>query len=184
MTHNDMRSTINLVESTTLAPIKLDALPYKVDALEPVMSKSCVDVHYHILTRNYFKKYHATGDLFQRAGAVLHNDHYWPMMQPFDDKNKPSNKLTDVISESHQSLKQFKEHVLSAALGVQGNGWVLIMQDLQIQTVQNHVIKPGVVLAIDVWEHATVDHNYNRELFFKKFWNIVNWSKMEGNIIS
>lgn len=184
MTHTDMRSTITLVESSLMPTIKFDALPYKTNALEPVMSETCVDVHHRILTRGYFKKYHSTGDLFQRAGAVLHNDHYWPMMQPFDASSRPSNGLTDLISDAHQNLKQFKENVVSAALTIQGNGWVLLMQDLQIQTVQNHVIKPGVVLAIDVWEHATVDHNYNREQFFKKYWNIVNWQLVEEKIIT
>jgi superoxide dismutase len=30
-----------------------------------------------------------------------------------------------------------------------------------------------------LWEHATVDHDYNREKFFKGYWNIVNWDFVE-----
>lgn len=179
----DLRAALNLVEAANQpTDIHIRKLSYPLDSLEPVMSKNCVDVHYNILTKNYFKKYAATGDLFQKAGAVLHNDYYWPMMQPFKSKNEPSPALAESIEKAHQSLSKFKTAVQEAALTVQGNGWVLIMQDLQIQTIQNHLLKPGILWAIDIWEHATVDHNFNREKFFKNYWNILNWTAVEESI--
>lgn len=181
----DIKAAVQLIEaSTTIEKIKQNALPYAFDALDPCMSENCVRVHYSILTKKYFDKYRATGDLFQKAGAVLHNDFYWPLLQPYQKNNSCPGKLDDVISNSHGSVKKFKDSVKEKALSVQGNGWVLIMQDLQIQTIQNHVIKPGIAVAIDIWEHATVDHNYNREKFFDHFWNIINWSQMEQQLKS
>ena len=56
------------------------------------------------------------------------------------------------------------------------------MEDLQIQTIQNHVLKPGIAMAIDLWEHTTVDYDFNREKFFTEFWNVVNWDHLELKI--
>jgi superoxide dismutase, Fe-Mn family len=179
----DLRSAVELVESAgAIEAIQLSKLNYPLDALEPVMSKKCVDVHYNTLTKNYFKKYQETGDLFQKAGAVLHNDYYWPSMQPYQSSNPVPKSVTTAIEKSHGTLNEFKQKVLQAGSSIQGNGWVLIMKDLQITTVSNHVIKNGIAWAIDLWEHATVDHNFNREKFFKGYWNIVNWSFVEQSI--
>jgi superoxide dismutase len=179
----DLRAAANLVESAQkLENITQSPLSYSLKSLEPVMSRQCVDVHYNILTKNYFKKYKATGDLFQKAGAVLHNDFYWPMMQPYKTGNQPSSKIRDQIDQTWKNFRGLQDAALEAALSVQGNGWVMIMQDFQIQTVQNHVIKPGILWAIDIWEHATVDHNFNREKFFKDYWNIVNWTEIEQHL--
>lgn len=181
----DIKQARLLVEQAeTWAPITMDKLSYPLNALDPVMSESCVKVHYQILTKKYFDKYKATGDLFQKAGALLHNDVYWPLMQPYHKQNPCPKSLEEQISDQHGSIKKFKDLVLEQAMGIQGNGWVFIMQDLQIQTVQNHVYKPGIACAIDMWEHATVDHDFNRESFLKGFWNIVNWQKLEQKLSS
>jgi superoxide dismutase len=178
-----LRNHICLVEAASLIePIKITKLPYGLKDLEPAMSEHSVDVHYNILTKNYFKKYKATGDLFQKAGALLHNDFFWPLMQPYSKNNQPGNALEKKISSTHGTLDAFKKAVVDAALTIQGNGWVLIMEDLQIQTIQNHVLKPGIAMAIDLWEHTTVDYDFNREKFFTEFWNVVNWDHLELKI--
>lgn len=179
----DLRTAANLIESAQqIEKLHMTPLEYKLDALAPCMSKHCVDVHYHTLTKKYFAKYEETGDLFQKAGAVLHNDYYWPLMQPYDTKNKCPGPLVDKIDQTHGSFSKFKDAVTEAGMSIQGNGWVFIMQDLQIQTVQNHVLKNGIACAIDVWEHATVDHDYNREKFFKQYWHVVNWEKLLAQV--
>jgi Fe-Mn family superoxide dismutase len=175
-----LREHIHLVEAASkLEPIKISPLPYKTKDLEPAMSEHSVDVHYNTLTKNYFKKYKATGNLFQKAGALLHNDFFWPLLKPYSKNNKPSADLMRKINAAHKSLDLFKKSVVESALSIQGNGWVLIMEDLQIQTIQNHVLKPGIAMAIDLWEHTTVDYDFNREKFFQEFWNVVNWDKLE-----
>ena len=177
----NIRHTINLIEqSQKIEEIHMDPLPYKLSALEPCMSEKCVKVHYQILTQKYFDKYAATGDLFQKAGASLHNDYYWPCMQPYAAKNQPTDKLQDLIDNAHGSVRKMQDKIVETALTIQGNGWVLIMQDLQIQPIQNHILKPGIILAIDIWEHATVDYDYNREKYFENYWNIINWKKVES----
>jgi superoxide dismutase len=43
-------------------------------------------------------------------------------------------------------------------------------------------LKPGIAMAIDLWEHTTVDYDFNREKFFTEFWNVVNWDHLELKI--
>lgn len=176
-----MRDLINIVENQELIRA-LDPLKYSMDALEPVMSEHSVQVHYEILTRKYFEKYEATGDLFQRAGAVLHNEHFWPMLKPYDPSNTPGGTLLALIRDRYGSFDEFAQAVLDAALKLQGNGWVFVMSDLQIQTVQNHVVKDGIALAIDLWEHTTVDYDFDKSAFFKEFWAVVDWDEVEDRV--
>jgi superoxide dismutase, Fe-Mn family len=178
------REHMKLIEAAAqLEEIQLNKLPYALGALEPAMSRNSVDVHYNILTKNYFKKYEATGDLFQKAGAVLHNSYFWPLLQPYNKNNQPSKSLVEKINKTHKSLTAFKKAIVDAALTIQGNGWVLIMSDLQIQTIQNHILRPEIAMGIDLWEHTTVDYNFNREEFFSEFWNVVNWNELESRVL-
>ena len=180
-----LRPLIDLLEaSSKLEKLQMNPLPYSMSALEPAMSRENVRVHYKVLTANYFKKYEETGDLFQKAGAVLHNDFFWPMLKAYDRKNKPSAELEAKIKDSHSSLDKFKEKVLEEAKGLQGNGWVFVMQDLQVISVQNHLLKPGIVLGIDLWEHSTRDFDFQRVDFLEEFWNIVNWDLIEEKLTS
>ena len=176
----DIRQHINLLEAAVkIEELKIKPLPYSLDALTPCMSRKCVDIHYNILTKKYFKKYAETGDLFQKAGAVLHNDYFWPKLKKYDTKNKPSKELEKKIREAPGSLKNFKKIVEEQALAIQGNGWVFVMDDWQVQTVQNHVIKSGILFAIDCWEHSVVDWDFDRSAYIKDFWNILNWESLE-----
>jgi Fe-Mn family superoxide dismutase len=168
-----------ICEAMQWQPLTVTPLPYGLNALEPCMSRHCVDVHYNKLTKRYFTKYNKSGDLFQKAGALLHDQYYWPLMQPYSKNNLPSEDLEQSIHNVHVSVDNFKEKILQSALSVQGNGWVLIMKDLQIQTVQNHVLPAQIACAIDIWEHATVDYDYDREKFLDHYWNVINWSKLE-----
>jgi superoxide dismutase, Fe-Mn family len=172
----DIKHARTLIEAAeNHKPIKMDPLPYKMDALAPALSKQNVEIHYDILTRKYFDKYNKTGDLFQMAGAVLHNDYYWPCMQPYEKGNAPKGQMRDLIDQAHGSFEKFKHKFLDSALSIQGNGWVLLMQDMQIITIQNHMIKSGVVLAYDQWEHSLTDYKFDREQALTEWWNIVNW---------
>ena len=79
-------------------------------------------------------------------------------------------------------MKEFKEKVIETAKSIQGNGWVLVLIDLQVIGIQNHVLRSDILLAIDLWEHCTRDFEFNREKFLDEFWNIVDWTKLEKNV--
>ena len=181
----DLRTARQLVEAAEkLETIHMAPLPYKLDALAPALSRDNVRIHYEILTKKYFSKYAETGDLFQKAGAVLHNDFYWPCMQPYSKNNEPQGALRDQIDSTHGSFKKFQDKFQELAVSIQGNGWVLLMQDMQLQTVQNHVIKPGIVLAYDQWEHSLTDYEFDRVKALTEWWNVVNWNKVNSLVTS
>jgi superoxide dismutase len=171
---------INEIQNITESKITLKCLPLKFSeaTLSPVMSKHNVDVHYNILTKNYFKKYAKTGDQFQKAGAVLHNS-YWQALKAYDVKNKPTTKIIEFIEKHHGSWKKFEDKWIDEALKVHGNGWIMLNKTGKIITVHNHEIKPNIILNIDIWEHALIDFDFNREKFLKDFWTIVDWNVVE-----
>lgn len=172
----ELRKAVELVEAATKwEKIHQADLPYDQDALEPALSAENVRIHYDILTRKYFDKYNQTGDLFQKAGAILHNEYYWPCMKPYDVNNSPPAEMMRLIKNAHGSFEKFQESWKQAALGIQGNGWVLLMSDMQITTVQNHVLKEGIVLAYDQWEHSLTDYQFDREQALDQWWHVVNW---------
>ena len=179
----DLRSAVDIVESAQkIEPIKMSPLPYKQGALEPALSADNVRIHYNILTKKYFTKYAETGDLFQKAGALLHNNYYWAGMKPYHKGNKPQGAVADKIDNIYKNFRNFQDAWLEQALKIQGNGWVFLMSDLQIHTVQNHVLKEGIVLAYDQWEHSLTDYDFDREKALKEWWNVVDWTKVEQNI--
>lgn len=173
----ELRKAVQLVEAATqIEKIKCDPLPYSLNALEPALSAENVRIHYEILTKKYFDKYNQTGDLFQKAGAVLHNSYYWPCMKPYEQDNTLPEEMVRLINQAHGSFDKFKKTWLEAALGIQGNGWVLLLSDMQITTIQNHVLKPGIILAYDQWEHSLTDYQFNREAALEQWWQVVNWN--------
>jgi superoxide dismutase len=178
-----MRNHISIIEAAQQhQDLHMQPLEFDTDALWPSMSEHCVKVHYHKLTKRYFEKYEQTGDLFQKAGALLHNDHWWPLLQSYDEKNKPSPALVDHINTVHGSLRNFKKSVQEAAMGIQGNGWVLIMEDLSLQPIANHLWVPHIAMAVDVWEHATVDWDFDRAAYLENLWHVINWSQLESQL--
>ena len=178
-----MRQHISIIEAAESSQeLKMLPLEFDTDALWPSMSDHCVDVHYNTLTRRYFEKYEQTGDLFQKAGALLHNDHWWPLLKSYDESNKPSSSVVDRINKVHGSLRNFKKSIREAAMGIQGNGWVLIMEDLALQPIQNHLWVPGIAMAVDVWEHATVDWDFDRTAYIDNLWHVLNWDHLESKL--
>lgn len=155
-------------------------LRYKPDSLAPVMSKHNVEVHYDILTKNYFKKYNATGDLFQKAGAILHNE-YWSVLKPYSDNNEPTAKMMDLFSDRYGSFNKFKNVWIEKALSLEGSGWIMLSEHGDIFIVENHMIKSNILL-IDLWEHASVDYDFNKEKFLTDFWKIIDWNIVETRL--
>lgn len=168
---------MRLDELKTDEKLICNKLKYDRGALAPVMSKHNVEVHYDILTKNYFKKYNETGDLFQKAGAVLHNQ-YWSILKPYSEKNEPTRAVTDILDDKFGSFKKFKDAWIEKALTLRGSGWIMLSKKGSIFTVENHAIKPNAIL-IDLWEHASVDYDFNKEKFLTDFWKIIDWDVVE-----
>jgi len=62
-----LRTFINLLESQK-EQLDLIKLSFGINQLSPIMSKKTIELHYNILTKNYYKNANKTHDPFQIAG--------------------------------------------------------------------------------------------------------------------
>ncbi len=192
---------------------KLPPLPYKYNALEPVIDEQTLHLHHDKHHAGYVKglnrteialyearvsgKFnlikHLERDLaFHGSGHVLHSI-YWQNLSP-DGGGTPSGKLARAITAAFGSFDQFKSQMLAATKSVEGSGWgVLAFQPftknlviLQAEKHQN-LTQWGAVplLVIDVWEHAYyLKYQNRRSEYVEKIFDIINWSDVEKRLLS
>jgi len=195
-----------------LSKYELPELPYKYNALEPVISEAILRVHHDKHHAAYVNGANAslqkleTGrtsgfkdvdiraverDLaFNVSGHVLHAL-YWQNMSPTGGKT-PGGRLADMINESFGSFEKLKAQLSNAAKQVEGSGWGLLVYEpilnqlmtLQIQNHQNLAIQGSVpLLTVDVWEHAYyLQYKNDRGSYVDQWWNIVNWDDVEKRL--
>jgi Fe-Mn family superoxide dismutase len=146
---------------------ELPPLPYKIDALEPYISKDIIDVHYNGHHKGYVNgantflermekilngqltsgQYDIQGLLrglvFNINGHKLHAL-YWKNMAPAGKGGgKPGGVLGDLIEKQYGSFEKFKQVFTEAANSLPGTGWTVLYYDtessnLEIMTFENH----------------------------------------------
>lgn len=164
--------------------IKLPALPYKTDALEPYISEETIRFHYGKHHSGYVKKLNrmikgtAYADLsietiiqkthgnagevgiFNNAAQVFNHTFYWNSMKP-GGGGVPAGIIAEKIKADFGGFDAFKKAFASAALSQFGSGWAWLVKEgdaLKIIKTSNAdtPIAQGLtpLLTIDVWEHA------------------------------
>lgn len=127
--------------------------------------------------------------VFNNAAQHFNHSFFWESLSP--DKQDIGDKLMTKIKENFESLEKFNEQFTTLASTLFGAGWVWLAQtaDGKLEIIQakdaETPITDGknVLLTIDVWEHAYyIDHRNNRGGFIAKFWDYVNWSKVEERL--
>lgn len=153
---------------------KLTPLPYKANALEPVIDEKTVcihhDKHHQTYVDNLNKALEGT-DLTDKSveellkdldsvpegkktavknngGGVYNHDIYWQSMTPGGSK-EPVGKLKKAIDEKFGSFEAFKEAFEKAGAGQFGSGWVnLVSKDGELDIVaksnQNSPVSDGM----------------------------------------
>jgi len=146
---------------------ELPPLPYKIDALEPYISKDIIDIHYNGHHKGYVNgantflermekilngqltsgQYDIQGLLrglvFNINGHKLHAL-YWKNMAPAGKGGgKPGGVLGDLIERQYGSFEKFKQVFTEAANSLPGTGWTVLYYDtesdnLEITTFENH----------------------------------------------
>lgn len=172
-----MRDLITIVESAAKEELFLAKLPYKKNALAPVMSEDTVNYHYGKLARGYVDRYNkGEGDAdFNEAGAYLHNI-FFPQLQAPKSSNKPKEASLALINKKYGDYDSFKKEISTVAMKIQGSGWVYMSRNGTIKTIKNHEIKRDIALLIDWWEHAwSLDYQHDKARYLENFWKIVNW---------
>ena len=191
----------NSKNNTNMNFEKVD-LPYATDALEPVISKQTVELHYgkhHQAYVDNLKKLvvgtefenadletvvkKSDGPIFNNAGQILNHNIYFTSFKK-DGGGEPKGKLADAINSQFGSFEKFKEEFNAAGVGVFGSGWVWLAKDangtLSIHkesNAGNPVTKDLTpILGFDVWEHSYyLDYQNRRAEHLKEIWNIIDW---------
>ena len=182
---------------------ELMSLPYATDALEPVISRETIALHYGKHLQTYVNNLNSllpgtefvnlslvkiirksNGDIFNNAGQVLnHNLFFENLRTPFPE-NRPLGNIAEAISAQYGSFEAFKKEFIRMGGTLFGSGWVWLSKDgdgklmiTQEQNAQNPVTEGRVpLLTIDVWEHAYyVDYQNRRLDYLSTIWQAVNW---------
>ena len=190
-----------------MGKIELMALPYAMDALEPVISKQTLEFHHGKHLAGYVNNLNgllegsplaglpleemvckAEGGMLNNAGQILnHNLYFGQFCAPKAD-NAPKGKLAEAIVRDFGSFEAFKEAFQKGGATLFGSGWVWLSADrdgkLVITQEANaaNPIQKGMkpLLTFDVWEHAYyLDYQNRRPDHLAALWQIVDWEVVE-----
>lgn len=178
------------------------ALPYATDALEPVISKQTVELHYGKHHQAYVDNLNklvvgtkfenadletvvkeSDGAIFNNAGQILNHNIYFTSFKK-DGGGEPKGKLAEAINAQFGSFEKFKEEFVAAGTSVFGSGWVWLAKDnsgkLSILKESNagNPLTSGLtpILGFDVWEHSYyLDYQNRRADHLKEIWKIIDW---------
>ena len=194
-------------KTENMGKIELMALPYAMDALEPVISKQTLEFHHGKHLAGYVNNLNellegsplvglpleemvckAEGGVLNNAGQILnHNLYFGQFCAPKAD-NVPMGKLAEAIVRDFGSFEAFKDAFQKGGATVFGSGWVWLSADkdgklviTQEANAANPVqkgLKP--LLTFDVWEHAYyLDYQNRRPDHLAALWQIVDWEVVE-----
>lgn len=189
--------------------MKLLELPYKADALEPVISAQTLSFHhgkhlqayvdnlnkllpgseYENMTLEEIVSKAPAGPVFNNAGQVLNHNLYFTQFAP--NPAAPSGKVVDQIVKQWGSLDAFKAEFEAKGVGLFGSGWVwlaaqadgtlVITQEPNAGNPLTKGLKP--LLTFDVWEHAYyLDYQNRRAAQLAALWSIVNWNVVDARL--
>jgi len=195
-------SEINSSKNKKTMTFEKVALPYATDALEPVISKQTIELHYgkhHQAYVDNLNKFivgtkfensdletivkESDGAIFNNAGQVLNHNLYFTSFSP-KGGGEPKGKLAEAINAQFGSFEKFKEDFTAAGVALFGSGWVWLAKDadgkLSINSESNagNPVRKGLtpILGFDVWEHSYyLDYQNRRADHLKELWKIVDW---------
>ena len=186
-----------------MGKFELMALPYAIDALEPVISKQTLEFHHGKHLAAYVNNLNAllpgsgfeeasleeivckaTGGILNNAGQILNHELYFEQFRAPKADNAPTGKLADAIARDFGSFEAFKEAFQKSGATLFGSGWVWLSADkdgklviTQEANAANPVqkgLKP--LLTFDVWEHAYyLDYQNRRPDHLAALWQIIDW---------
>lgn len=185
---------------------KLPALPYSMNALEPVISEKTISFHYGKHHQTYVNKLNelvagtdfenasleeiilkGEGGIFNNGAQVWNHTFYWNCLSP-KGGGEPSGELLAAINKKFGSFENFKEEFANAAATQFGSGWAWLVEtpggEVDIVKTPNaeNPMRQGhkPLLTCDVWEHAYyLDYQNRRPDYVKEFWSLVDWKKVE-----
>jgi Fe-Mn family superoxide dismutase len=187
---------------------ELPALPYDMNAVEPVISKETLEYHYGKHHSTYVTNLNklipgtefesmsledivmkASGGIFNNAAQIWNHTFYWNCLSP-NGGGEPSGALAEAINHAFGTFDAFKEAFSKAATTNFGSGWTWLVKkadgSLEIVNTSNAAtpITDGktALLTVDVWEHAYyIDYRNARPKYLEEIWKLINWEFVAGN---
>ena len=186
-----------------MGKFELMAMPYAVEALEPVISRQTLEFHHGKHLAGYVNNLNgmlpgsgfedssleeivckASGGMLNNAGQILNHNLYFEQFASSKVDNAPIGKLAEAITRDFGSFEAFKEAFQKAGATLFGSGWVWLSADkdgklviTQEANAANPVqkgLKP--LLTFDVWEHAYyLDYQNRRPDHLAAIWQIIDW---------
>ncbi|MFA6769695.1 MAG: superoxide dismutase [Bacteroidales bacterium] len=181
---------------------KLPVLPYKNDALEPVIGMGTIEFHHgkhHLAYVNNLNNLikgtpfeqisleeiilKSDGAIFNNAAQVWNHTFYFNSFKP-SGGGAPKGQLAAAIEKEWGSFDSFVKEFNAAALSLFGSGWAWLVKDkegkLQILKESNAgtPLTKGYtpILTFDVWEHAYyLDYQNRRADYLSSLWGILDW---------
>ena len=183
----------------------LPELPWKKDALSPIISEETIDYHYGKHHQAYINNLNnlikdteyenlsleeiikaAKGGVFNNAAQVWNHTFYWESLMP-NASEKPEGELLTAIEGRFGSFEEFKAQFTQAATTLFGSGWawLVINQEGKLEIIQTSNAETPIakglkpLLTCDVWEHAYyVDYRNKRPDYIANFFKVINWKKV------
>ena len=124
-------------------------------------------------------------------GGHANHTMFWEIMGP--NGGKPEGELLAAIDRDLGGIEKFQNDFNAAGGRQFGSGWVFVTVTkdgkLAIETRPNQdsPIMDGkrALMGNDVWEHAYyLKYQNRRPDYLKAWWNVVDWSKVEGRYAS
>ena len=186
-----------------MGKFELMALPYAIDALEPVISKQTLEFHHGKHLAAYVNNLNAllpgsgfeeasleeivckaTGGILNNAGQIQNHELYFGQFAAPKADNAPTGKLADAIVRDFGSFEAFKEAFQKSGATLFGSGWVwlsadkdgklVITQEVNAANPVQKGLRP--LLTFDVWEHAYyLDYQNRRPDHLAALWQIIDW---------
>ncbi|MBS2098036.1 superoxide dismutase [Carboxylicivirga linearis] len=181
---------------------ELPKLPYALDALEPVISKTTLEFHYGKHHQAYVNNLNnlikgtefedadletivkkSDGGIFNNGAQVWNHTFYFTSFSP-NGGGTPKGKLAEAIDSTFGSFEKFKEEFSQAAATLFGSGWAWLVKkaDGSLAIVkESNAGNPMTqgdtpILTCDVWEHAYyLDKQNARPKYIEDFWKIIDW---------
>ena len=185
----------------------LMALPYELDALEPVISKQTLEFHHGKHLAAYVNNLNALldgsgfeeatleeivckaeGGILNNAGQILNHELYFGQFCGKPAKSELTGPLANAFVNTFGSFEAFKDEFQKKGATLFGSGWVWLSADRAGQlfiTQEANAANPvqkGLtpLLTFDVWEHAYyLDYQNRRPDHLSALWSIINWEEVE-----
>ncbi|MCG7882553.1 MAG: superoxide dismutase [Fe], partial [Candidatus Thiodiazotropha endolucinida] len=179
---------------------ELPALPYAIDALEPVISKETLEFHHGKHHNTYVTNLNnlipgtefenasledtimkSSGGVFNNAAQIWNHTFYWNCLRSPNDDNAPGGALADAIDAAFGSFDEFKKQFATSGATNFGSGWTWLVQNddgsLEIFNTSNAgtpmTSGKKALLTADVWEHAYyIDYRNARPAYLEAFWKV------------